>query len=176
MTEPRDHAARRNWLEAVLRYVPGFHGYLEKEYRRESDALTRQHLADRLQRSKRGLDDAARRSTDAGRLDLLPQIERFRVRLDTLVGRVRGAMPGYSGFFDLVRIDEARLEQVYEHDYGLFGLSDQLDQAIQRLAAAGDALPTELAACQAKLDALQRAWDVRNDMLRGWDAAKPVSR
>jgi hypothetical protein len=176
MTEPRDHAARRNWLEAVARLLPGFHGYLEKEYRRESDALTRQHLADKLQRSKRGPDDAARRATDAGRLDALPQIERLRLRLDTLIGRIRGAMPGYSGFFDLVRIDQTRLEQVYEHDYGLLGLTDSLGQAMERLSAAGDALPTELAACQTKLDALQRAWDVRDDMLRGWDAAPMTLR
>lgn len=171
MTEPRDHAARRNWVETVLRFIPGFHGYLEKEYRRESDAMTRKFLADRLQQAKRGLDDAARQATDAGKLDRLPPIERLRVRLDTLIGRIRGAMAGYSGFFDLVRVDEARLEQVYEHDYSLLQTADQLAEALQKLPAAEDTLLPELSLCQGRLDALQKAWEVRDNILRGWDAA-----
>ena len=60
MPEPRDHTEDRNWIEAVLRYVPGFRGYLEKEYRRESDDLQRDWLADRLQRSKRAINASAR--------------------------------------------------------------------------------------------------------------------
>jgi hypothetical protein len=171
MSEPRDHAARRNWIEAVLRIIPGFHGYLEKEYRRESDAMTRQTVAERLQQAKRGLDDAARQAADAGKFDRLPPIERLRVRVDTMIGRIRGAVAGYSGFFDIVRIDEDRLEQVYEHDYGLLVTADQLVEVLQRLGGAAETLVPELAICQSRLDALQRAWEVRDNILRGWDAA-----
>ena len=51
MPEPRQHAQSRGWIESILRRIPGFKGYLEKEYRRDSDALQRTWLADRLQRA-----------------------------------------------------------------------------------------------------------------------------
>ena len=37
MKDASEHAKDRNWIEDILRVVPGFRGYLEKEYRRESD-------------------------------------------------------------------------------------------------------------------------------------------
>ena len=116
MPEPMKHAEDRNAFETVLRYIPGFRGYLEKEYRRESDALQRQWLSDRLDRSKRGLDDFGRSLVEAGKLDEVVQCDRLRGRIDKLSSRIRGAMKGYSGIFDLVRIDESVLDEVYRFD------------------------------------------------------------
>ena len=47
------------FVETILRYIPGFRGYLEKEYRRDADALQRQWLTDRL---KRALSDPSTNS------------------------------------------------------------------------------------------------------------------
>ena len=69
MPEPRQHTQSRGWIESILRRIPGFKGYLEKEYRRDSDSLQRTWLADRLQRSKRALDTYSRTLVDAGKLD-----------------------------------------------------------------------------------------------------------
>lgn len=74
MPEPAGHAEKRGRIEAILRHIPGFRGYLEKEDRRQSDQLQRQWLADRLQRSKRSMDQLARSLADAGQIDVLPQI------------------------------------------------------------------------------------------------------
>ncbi len=41
MFEPERHAEKRNFVESILRHIPGFRGYLEKEYRRDSDYLAR---------------------------------------------------------------------------------------------------------------------------------------
>ena len=98
--DPSRHASNRNWFESILRYVPGFRGYLEKEYRRESDYLARTWMADRLQRSKVGLDDFMRALVDAANLDVLPPCERLRSKLDGLISRIRSAVRGYSGIFD----------------------------------------------------------------------------
>jgi len=153
MPQPKDHAVERNLIETVLRHIPGFRGYLEREYRRESDELQRDWLADRIQRSKRAVDDLARQLVDAANVDALPQIDRMRVRLDRLLGRIRGAMQGYSGFFDLVRIDEPVLEQVYEHDAAL---NEQVDAFVQY----AEQLP-------GRIDEIERRWDAREDILKG---------
>ncbi len=166
MPEPKEHTEDRNFIETVLRYIPGFRGYLEKEYRRESDDLQRDWLANRLQRAKRAIDELTRPLADAGQIDLLPQIDRIRGRLDKLIGRIRGAMQGYSGFFDLVRIDESVLDRIYEQDVALMGEVDALAQAIEQLPGkenVAEMLPELLR----RTDDLEKHCDVRADMLAG---------
>jgi hypothetical protein len=167
MPEPKEHAEHRNWLESILRYIPGFRGYLEKEYRRDSDELQRQWLADRLQRSKRAIDDLTRPLADAGRIDALPQVDRLRARLDKLISRIRGAMQGYSGFFDLVRVREDLLDRVYEHDVGLMQRVDALGQAIEEMPDAPGSIAERVPELLEQIDALEEQWDVREDMLQG---------
>jgi len=167
MPEPKEHAEHRNWLETILRYIPGFRGYLEKEYRRDSDELQREWLADRLQRAKRAIDDLTRPLADAGQIDALPQVDRLRGRLDKLIARIRGAMQGYSGFFDLVRVREDLLDRLYEHDVGLMQRVDALGQAIEQLPEAPDRIPKTVSDLLEQIDVLEQQWDVREDMLKG---------
>jgi len=167
MPEPRDHTHERNLIETILRHIPGFRGYLEKEYRRESDDLQRDWLAGRLQRSKRAIDELSRPLADAGQIDLLPQVDRLRGRLDKLIGRIRGAVQGYSGFFDLVRVDEKLLDRVYEHDVALMGQVDVLAHAVEELPERQEKLAALLPDLLRQTDELDRLWDVREDMLKG---------
>jgi hypothetical protein len=167
MPQPKDHAVERNCLETVLRSVPGFKGYLEREYRRESDELLRNGLADRLQRSKRAVDDLARKLADAAQLDDLPSIDRLRIRLDRLLGRIRGAMQGYSGFFDLVRIDVPQLDQVYEHDAAMTEQIDAFALAAGQLPGKRDQVQAAVSELLGQLDEIERKWDEREEMLKG---------
>ena len=166
MPEPIQHTEKRNIVENILRYIPGFRGYLEKEYRRDADGLTRQWLADRLKRAKRALDQFARPLADKGKLDLLPEVDRIRGRLDTLMARIQGAMRGYSGFFDLVRVDEDLLDRVYQHDLKLMQDVDALGDAIEVLPAVEDSA-ARLAELHSRLDDFNERWDQRADMLAG---------
>lgn len=165
--DPLRYTRERPAAEELVRRIPGFHGYLERAYRRESDALLRQHLADRLEQGKRGIDEAARALADAAQLDLLPQLDRVRARLDKAIGRLRGAMRGYSGVFDLVRIDEAVLDAIYAHD---MTLADKIDGLVKRLeAGARTSAPTaaSVADLLAQLDAIDQACDKRDEILKG---------
>ncbi len=168
MPEPREHAENRNWVETILGHIPGFRGYLEKENRREADDLQREWLADRLQRAKRGVDNLARPLADAGCIDALPHIDRLRARLDKLIGRIRGAMPGYSGFFDLVRVDENLLDRLYEHDVDLMTQVDALALTVEQLPGKpASEIATAVGELLTHLDEAERSWDVREDILKG---------
>jgi len=167
MPEPKQHADNRGLIETVAQWIPGFRGYLKKENRRESDELQREWLADRLQRGKRGLDDYSRRHVDAGSVDALPEVDRLRGRLDRLIGRIRGAMQGYSGFFDLVDIDQAVLDRVYQYDVSLMEQVARLSDAIDQLGDRREEEPADLSPMFAQLDAAEEAWDMREDMLKG---------
>ena len=167
MPEPKSHSEHRNWIERILRHIPGFKGYLEKEYRRDSDALQRQYLADCLQRAKTGLDGFSRALADAGQLDQLPMCDRLRAKIDKSIGRIRGAMQGYSGFFDLVRVDEALLDRTYEYDLKLLEKVESFAEAVNKLggstAKPSEAIPPLLA----QIDELDHAWNQRHDILKG---------
>ena len=168
MPEPKQHAEkRRNWVEQLLRHIPGFRGYLEKEYRRDSDALLRSVLADKLQRSKDASTTMPERSSTRGRSTLWAPWNASRARLDKLIARIRGAMQGYSGVFDLVRVKEDVLDRVYEHDLQLTDEVDNFVAATKKLNAPGNddlAILTDLIG---QLDALDQAWDERETLLRG---------
>ena len=127
MLDPSEHAEDRNFIETILRYIPGFRGYLEKEYRRESDELQRDWLADQLTRSKRAIGDLSRPLADAGQIDILPEIDRLRGRLDKLIARIRGAMQGYSGFFDL---GDCRLQRKNVQDRVLVEIAEQMPDVL----------------------------------------------
>ena len=173
MPEPKEHANNRGAIETVLQFIPGFRGYLKKDNRRESDDLQRDWLADRLQRSKRGLDDYARRLADAAQIDSLPDVDRLRGQIDKLIGRVRGGMQGYSGFFDLVDVDQSMLDRVYQYDVSLMEqvarLADQIDQLGNHAEAAGgdDGAAVSLSAIREGIGSAETAWDHREDILKG---------
>ena len=130
---PSAHADNVNFVEKILRKIPGFKGYLEKEYRRESDYLARTWLADRLQVCKRGLDDYARNLVDSGEIDGLTHCDRLRSKVDKLILGLRGAVRGYSGVFDFVRVKEDVLDDVYKLDISLTEAVDKLAGEIEGL-------------------------------------------
>jgi hypothetical protein len=167
MPEPREHAQSRGWIESILRRIPGFKGYLEKEYRRDSDALQRGWLADRLQRSKPALDAYGRALVDAKKLDVLSQLDHFKSRLDKTISRLRGGMQGYSGFFDLVQVDQTLLERVYQQDVKTMDTVEALAGAIEKLSAATADAPAPLPALNDQLGQVEQAIDQRQDILKG---------
>jgi len=150
-----------------LQWIPGFRGYLKKENRRESDTLQRDWLSDRLQRSKRGLDDYARVLADASAIDTLPEVDRLRGQLDKLMGRIRGAMQGYSGFFDLVDIDQSVLDRVYEYDVSLMEQVARLADDVDQLGSRQDDAAADLGPIRGQIRSAEEAWDHREDILKG---------
>lgn len=169
MVDPARHADERNFLESILRYIPGFRGYLEEEYRRESDFLLRQWLADQLQQGKRGLDEYLQSLVASMKLDDLPAFERVRSKLDGVIGAIRSADRGYSPLFGFVRIRTEQLDQAYLADQGLIDLVHQLTGQLEKLGAA-DAVPAKLAQQLIQMiEALSSQFRRRAEILKGVD-------
>jgi hypothetical protein len=169
MPEPKSHSEHRPALEQMARRIPGFRGYLEKSYRRESDALTRSMLADRLEQGKSALDGLSRKLVDAKRLSDLTHCDRLRGSLDRAIGRIRGAMQGYSGVFDLVQIDEEVLDRVYAHDLALIDDVDAISQAIDTIDATSPNVRESIDEVTQRAEQFDRQWIKRSDILKGTD-------
>jgi hypothetical protein len=76
-------------------------------------------------------------------------------------------MQGYSGLFDLVRIDVPLLERVYEQDAALNGAVDAFAQAAEQLPGKPDSVPAVVSGLLRQIDDIERHWDAREDMLKG---------
>ena len=154
-------------LERIVNIIPGFRGYREKELRRDTDRIEREHLASQLELNKKALNDLADGATRSGALDLINEIETARKRLDKVVARIRYADRGYAGFFDAVKVDETMLARIYEFDLGLIENVAQIRTAAQSAADAPSGLKAALSMLIEKIDALDARLAERETILAG---------
>lgn len=164
--EPGDALSpRSDPLDAVLRWIPGFGGYLRSEDRRWADKRQREWLAERLERGKQGLERYARALADAGQLDAILPVDRVRSQTDQLCHRLRGAMQG-GVFFETDALDATRLDRIYEHDLALIetvaATADQMEALGDQPAQAS----AKLSDIAERLVQLGDALDAREDLLR----------
>ena len=157
----------QNTLEQIASAIPGFTGYREKERRREADRIAREHLATRVEESKRDLDTLAANASRVGALDAINDIEAARKRTDKVAARLRYADRGYAGFFDAIKVDEALLDRLYRFDLALLTGVEDVRAAAQAASAATGAVGPALQALLTKLNALDGALGERERLLSG---------
>ena len=123
--------------EKIAAALPGFRGYKEKELRRESDKLVRNHLYLKLTKDKDNVRAISQRIADKRYLDILPGIDRLTAKMDRITEKVNHASYGYSGFYDVVKIKEDSLDRMITFD-------NQLLDEVNALTAEIDALKAQL--------------------------------
>ena len=122
--------------ERIVAAIPGFRGYKEKELRRESDKLIRNHLHRKLSESKDDLKTVFQKLTDRRYLDVLTDMDRLVAKADRVTEKVNHASYGYSGFFDVVKVTEANLDNMIEFDNKLVDEADGLAVDVDTFKAA----------------------------------------
>jgi len=158
--------------ERILAAIPGFHGYKEKELRRESDKLIRNHLYLKLSAAKTDLRTVSQKLADRRWMDVLTDIDRLLARVDRVNQKVNHASYGYSGFFDVVKVKEESLDRMIEFD-------NQLVDDVDRFVADVEAFKAEVTKGEAKnareqiqsvsdkLEAFEEAFDKRQEVILG---------
>jgi uncharacterized protein CbrC (UPF0167 family) len=117
--------------ERIVAAIPGFHGYKEKELRRESDKLIRNHLHLRLSGLKDDLQKIFQKLSDRRYFDVLTDMDRLMAKADRITEKVNHTSYGYSGFFDVAKVKEENLDRMIDFDNKLvdetFGLAADVD-------------------------------------------------
>ncbi len=126
-------------LERLAAKIPGYHGYKEKETRREADRLLRQHLVAQLDEERRRLIDIQRRMLDSGGLRMLDEVDRALIKVQKLSDMIRTASYGYAGLFDAIKVKEGQLDTLYQFDNQMLEKVDAIKEAVSALVAAQDA-------------------------------------
>jgi hypothetical protein len=118
--------------EKIMTALPGFRGYKEKELRRETDKLIRNHLYERLVEAKSDLKEAYQRLVDNRIMETWTGMDRLVAKFDRIAEKINHAFYGYSGFFDAVKIKEDRLDHVIRFDSDLIGSIDRTAAKVQK--------------------------------------------
>jgi len=112
--------------ERILAEIPGFRGYKEKELRRESDRLIRNHLYRRLEESKSDLKSVFQKLSDRRLFEVLTDMDRLIAKFDRVAEKVNHASYGYAGFFNIIKIKEENLDRMIEFDNKLIDEVDKI--------------------------------------------------
>jgi len=118
--------------ERILAELPGFRGYKEKELRRESDRLIRNHLYQRLTEARKDLKEIFQKLSDSRLHEVLTDMDRFIMRFDRVSEKINHASYGYAGFFNIVKVEEEKLDKMIEFDTGLV---DNVDKIVEETTA-----------------------------------------
>jgi hypothetical protein len=158
--------------ERIAAFIPGFRGYKEKELRRESDRLIRNHIYLKLSTAKTDLRAISQKLADRRYLDVMTDMDRLLAKMDRVAEKVNHASYGYSGFFDAVKVKEENLDHMIDFDNKLVdnvtALSTEIDAFKTELTSGVTTnLKDRIQAVSDKLDALEETFDSRQEAILG---------
>ena len=158
--------------ERIEAFIPGFRGYKEKEIRRESDRLIRNHLYLKLSTEKTDLRDISQKLADRRYFDVLTDMDRLLAKMDRISEKINHASYGYGGFFDAVKVKEDSLDHMIDFDNqlleGINALTTEIDAFKADLASGATSnLKTRVQNATDKLESLEDTFDKRNEVIQG---------
>ncbi len=164
--------SQTNLQEKIELLVPGFHGYKEKEMRRESDKLIRNQIYQKLYDAEAQAKDIYRSLVNQGANDSWDDTDHLLARLDRIMERINHSEYGYAGFFDSTKVKEPDLDRMIGYDMQLIQMADNVATAIQVLKDSVDNSRLQDAKgkvgdAMKSVDALENAYNGRKQIIVG---------
>ncbi len=125
-------------FETLVKKIPGYSGYKEKEQRREADALLREHLAREFEAQWTRMNDLKTQMLIGPAMAQLDDMGRASRKLQTLIDKIKAAAQGYAGFFDAVKVKEEQLNALYNFDNQMLDNVGSVAQKIDAIQTALD--------------------------------------
>ena len=158
--------------ERILAEIPGFRGYKEKEIRRESDRIIRNHLYRKLNQAKEELRRVFQKLSDYRRYEFLTDMDRLMARLDRIAEKINHASYGYTGFFDAVKVEEPDLDRMIKFDAELLDDVEEIVKASSAFkadieASKFDAAKKHIEKVGGLIETLEKTFDERREVILG---------
>ena len=164
MGTPKGFSDRiENWLAKI----PGIRTYRDREHRRETDKQLRDHLASRLQETRKLLKRLILDTSQKGGLNLLAEMDRLSAHIQQMADTIRYASYGYGGIFDLEKIREEELDQLYTFDLSLLADLEGIQAQMEKMGqgASPEILLQGIQQSESLLEALEKKFRNRDDFL-----------
>lgn len=165
----------RGLLERIMGYIPGYHGYKEKELRRESDRLVRMEAVNRLKAAKTVIRRAFANPAMVQKLagEDTYRYDALTSRMDRVTQRIDRAVAGYQGLFDAVKVKEDKLDSVLEYDVSLIEKADGIKadcRTLSKMQPGNEDWSAAMDALISKVEEYDSLIDSRTEILRGLKA------
>ena len=160
--------SKENFLEKVARFIPGYNGYVNRDNSRELDTLVRNTLAKNLDTNHVKLKNTVLNLSQKGKLFESDGIDKLDKKLQQSVNKFRSAARGYSGMFDVVKVKDDKLNQLYQFDANLFNNVESISAACTEMennSKAGVDITPGVEKVSAVLDELIKQFDSREAIL-----------
>jgi hypothetical protein len=157
--------------DSMLRRIPGYSGYKDKDLARDSDRALRNDIAGQLDQNATRVEAIQRTAASERNVarvnELEPVVQGFRSAANV----VRSLSYGYGGLFSDKPVDDIALTQLRLFDEGLLVKVASLTTAVDGIEAgtSGDA-----AVITSEIAAFKSGLDLRNSVITEGRPAKPV--
>lgn len=161
--------ADQDFFKKILAKIPGFKGYIERGDRRMSDKILREKIADEFETHYQRVSSLQRDLINQGELQYIDDLEASALKLRQFIDRVRTASYGYAGLFDAIKIKQDELDQVYQYDYALLELSDEVSAAVDNVETSigTEGLDAALRHLQTTSQQCVNAFNKRSEVMQG---------
>lgn len=116
----------RTLFERILGELPGFRGYKEKELRRETDKLIRNHIYRKLLEARKDNKEVFQKLADQRLHEVLTEMDRLVMIFDRVTEKINHASYGYAGFFNVLKVQEEKLDKMIDFDNELIGRTQKI--------------------------------------------------
>lgn len=129
--------SQRGAGQRLLGRIPGFRGYQDKAQRRTADRMLRDYIAGEVAKRVNRFTALEKAMLDMdGGLMYMSKTRSVKTKLQTYHDRISAAVPGYSGFFAAIKVDDEELEKLYSFDEAQLRYIDRLDAELEKLEQA----------------------------------------
>lgn len=138
--------SEKDFFKKILGKLPGFSGYFERRERRAADKLLRESIADKFDSLWERISALQRDAISNGDIEMIDDLEASALKIRQFVDRIRTASYGYAGFFDAIQVRTEELDQIYQYDYQLIAMEDEVGRAIDNVESSmgTDGLPAAI--------------------------------
>lgn len=157
-------------LQELMKKIPGFEGYLERDHRRKADSVQREYLTKLLSGKKRAVQDIAAELLERGDLSHMTALDGLTNTIDRINNRIRSAGSAGGNFFAIVDVDTELLDRIYEHDIALLVHVEAIDEKLATLRTAcetNDNIKPAINGVKSTLQDLDGSLDSREKILKG---------
>lgn len=155
--------ANRSIAKNLELLIPGLHGYRALEDVRAADSIVRNQVSDKLDQCKSNLEDLRSQMVANNDFTNLTNVGTLIAQVQQISGDVRHSQQGYSGFAANIKIDQGKLNKLYDYDYDFVASAVALQgkTSIAYDPMAPNSVQTTLTDISTAMRTLKQAWSVR---------------
>lgn len=160
--------SKENFLERIARIIPGYDGYINRDNSRELDTILRNTLAVKLDSNSSKIKNILLNLSSKGKLFESEGIDKLDKKLQQCVAKFKSAARGYSGAFDVIKVKEDKLQQLYAFDSGLLENVEKISSEftlLENQSTSETDLSASMKNINTLLDELIRQFDERENIL-----------